>query len=87
MHEGGAGALSAPIVLAGGVADILIGLAVAFRRTSRAGLYAALAITLFYLAAGTLLLPGLWADPLGPLLKALPIMVLNLIAIAILEDR
>jgi uncharacterized protein YbjT (DUF2867 family) len=87
MREGGAGALSAPIVLAGGAADILIGLAIAFRRTSRAGLYAALAITLFYLAAGTLLLPGLWADPLGPLLKAVPIMVLNLIAIAILEDR
>lgn len=87
MREGGAGALAAPIVLAGAVADILIGLAIAFRRTSGVGLYAALTITLFYLAAGTLSLPRLWADPLGPLLKAVPIMVLNLIAIAILEDR
>jgi hypothetical protein len=36
---------------------------------------------------GTALLPGLWLDPLGRLLKAVPIMVLNLMAIAILEDR
>ena len=35
----------------------------------------------------TLLLPGLWADPLGPLLKILPILVLNLVALAILDDR
>ena len=87
LREGGAGTLSAPIVMAGALADILIGLAIAVRRTSRAGLYAALAITLLYLVAGTLLLPRLWADPLGALLKALPIMVLNLLAIAILEDR
>jgi len=33
------------------------------------------------------LLPELWLDPLGRLLKALPIMVLNLVAIAIVEDR
>jgi uncharacterized protein YbjT (DUF2867 family) len=87
MREGGAGALSGPIVLAGGLADILIGLAIAVRRTSRAGLYAALAITLFYTIAGTVLLPRLWADPLGALLKALPVMVLSLIALAVIEDR
>jgi hypothetical protein len=64
-----------------------IGLAIAIRRTTRLGLYAALAITIFYIVAGTLLLPRLWADPLGPVLKALPILALNLVALAILRDR
>jgi hypothetical protein len=66
---------------------MLIGAAIAFRSTARAGLYAALAITVIYLIAGTALLPQLWLDPLGRFLKALPIMVLHLFAIAILEDR
>jgi hypothetical protein len=33
------------------------------------------------------LVPRLWADPLGPMLKILPIVVLNLVALAILDDR
>ena len=40
-----------------------------------------------YLALATLLLPALWADPLGPLLKVAPIVVLILVALAILEER
>jgi hypothetical protein len=87
MREGGAGSLAAFCVIAGGIADILIGAAIAVRRSARAGLYAALALTVFYLAAGTAILPELWLDPLGRLLKAIPIMVLHLVAIAILEDR
>ena len=31
--------------------------------------------------------PWLWAEPLGPFVKILPILVLNLVALAILEDR
>ena len=87
MRNGGAGGLSELCVVVGGIADILIGLAIAFRRTARLGLYAALALTVFYLIAGTALLPELWLDPLGRLLKSLPIIVLNLMAIAIIEDR
>ena len=87
MRSGGAGQLSAFCVVAGGLADILIGLAIVFRRTTQRGLYAALAITVFYLIAGTALLPELWFDPLGRLLKTLPIMVLHMVAIAVLEDR
>ena len=52
-----------------------------------AGLYAALAITLAYATIGTILVPRLWIDPLGPMLKIWPILVLNLIALAIHEDR
>jgi uncharacterized protein YbjT (DUF2867 family) len=87
MHAGGAGELSGPSVVAGALADIMIGIAIAVRRTTRIGLYAALAISVFYTVAGTAILPSLWLDPLGPMLKIWPILVLNLVALAILEDR
>ena len=87
MQESGAGPLSAPVVIAGALADMLIGTAIAMRRTARTGLYVALAISVAYLVAGTLLLPRLWIEPLGPLLKAWPILVLNVVALAILEER
>jgi hypothetical protein len=40
-----------------------------------------------YAIIGTVLLPRLWIDPIGPLLKIWPIMVLILVAVAIHEDR
>ena len=87
MEATGAGALAAPAVIAGALADIAIGALILVRRTSRSALLAALAVSVLYLVAGTLLMPGLWVDPLGPLVKILPILVLNLIALALLEDR
>ena len=80
-------AIAAPLAAASAIADIAIGVAIAAKPTARPALRAALALSLAYVALGTLLLPGLWADPLGPLLKVLPIMVLNLVALAILDDR
>jgi uncharacterized protein YbjT (DUF2867 family) len=74
-------------VVAGAAADICIGIGIAFRRTAKRTLYAALALSVVYIILGTLLVPHLWIDPLGPLLKTLPIMVLILVAIAIVEDR
>jgi len=65
----------------------LIGLGIATRRTARPALWMALMLSIAYLALGTLLLPRLWADPLGPLLKIAPIVVLNLVALAVLDDR
>lgn len=88
MREGGAReTLAILTVVAGGLADIVIGLAILYRPTSRLGLYAALAISIIYMIIGTLLLPRLWADPLGSMLKVWPIMVLTLVALAIREDR
>jgi DoxX-like protein len=46
-----------------------------------------LGLSTFYLLAGTVILPRLWAEPLGPMLKIFPIMVLHGVALAILEDR
>ncbi len=87
MLEGGAGPLSGPSVIAGGLADLVIGLGIAVRRFTRPALYAALAISLFYVVAGSILLPQLWLEPLGPLTKIWPILMLNLTALAILKDR
>jgi hypothetical protein len=88
MHEGGVTGLAAPLtVIAGGLADICIGLAIACRRTAKMGLQAAFVLSLLYVVIGTLLVPRLWIDPLGPMLKIWPVLALNLVALAIVEDR
>ncbi|WP_085027974.1 SDR family oxidoreductase [Ensifer aridi] len=87
MLRTGAGSLARPSVVAGAIADIVIGVAIAFRRTSRIGLYGAVGLSLFYAIAGTILLPELWSEPLGPLMKIWPIIVLHLAALAIIEER
>ena len=74
-------------LIAGVVTDMVVGLLILFRRTSRLGLIAAFAVSVFYVIAGTLLLPALWADPLGPMLKIWPILVFNLLCLAILDER
>jgi hypothetical protein len=87
MHDGGAGTLSSACVIAGALVDIVIGIVIALRRTARAGLYVALAVSVFYTIAATAITPWLWLDPLGRLVKVAPIVVLTLVALAILEDR
>lgn len=87
MLEGGAGALSGPTVVAGGIADLLIGIGILWRSSARYALWAALALTVFYLVTGSVLLPRLWEDPLGPMMKVWPILALNLVALAILDER
>jgi uncharacterized protein YbjT (DUF2867 family) len=88
MREGGVeGTMAALTVIAGALTDLTIGIAIAYRPTSRYGLYAAIAISLAYAVIGTILVPRLWADPLGPMLKIWPIIVLHFVALAILKDR
>jgi hypothetical protein len=74
-------------VLAGSAADILAGAAVLVRPWAWRALLAMIAITLFYLAASTLLVPGLWLAPLGPLVKTIPMLCLVLVALAVLDER
>ncbi|UWU70316.1 SDR family oxidoreductase [Bradyrhizobium sp. NC92] len=88
LLEGGLqGNVAALVVTAGALADIVIGLAILWRPLSRYGLWAALIISLTYAVIGTVLVPRLWADPLGPMLKIWPVIMLNLVAMAIREDR
>lgn len=67
--------------------DLAIGIAIAFRPLAGWGLAASALVTLAYLVGGTLFLPGLWADPLGPLVKAFAILGLTGAAAAILPSR
>jgi len=88
MREGGMEGTPAILtVVAGALADLVIGLAIGYRSTSRYGLYAAIGISVAYAVIGTILVPRLWADPLGPMLKIWPIIVLHFVALAILDDR
>jgi uncharacterized protein YbjT (DUF2867 family) len=73
--------------VATGILDIAIGLGIAVRRSARASLWAGVAVSVFYLAASVFLLPQLWADPVGAMVKTVPVVVLMLVALAILDDR
>jgi uncharacterized protein YbjT (DUF2867 family) len=75
------------VIIAGGITDLIIGIGIAFRRTTRPALVAGIVVSLVYAAAGTLFTPWLWLDPLAPLLKIAPIVALLLVALATLEDR
>lgn len=88
VREGGLSqTMAAAATIAGALSDIVIGLAILYRPTTRYGLYAALLISVTYSIIGTILVPRLWIDPLGPMLKIWPVMMLNLVALAIVDDR
>lgn len=66
MREGGVeGSAAALTVIAGALGDLAIGLAIAYRPTSRYALYAAIFISLAYSIIGTILLPRLLGRPFG----------------------
>jgi uncharacterized protein YbjT (DUF2867 family) len=79
--------LAAGSVLAGSVVDLALGLLVLVQRFHRAALIGMLATSVLYLAAGTVLAPDLWLDPLGTYLKVIPGAVLALVALAIAGER
>ena len=87
MRAAGLGAVAAPGVLAAALADIAIGAGIAFRRSARAALTVGLVLSGGYAITASLLLPQLWSDPLGPLLKIVPLMLLMLFTLAVLEGR
>jgi uncharacterized protein YbjT (DUF2867 family) len=67
--------------------DLTLAAGVLFKPYSRIALIGMIATTLVYLAGGTVLEPSLWLDPLGPLVKTIPSLVLTLAMLAILEER
>lgn len=73
--------------IAGGALDVLIGAGIAIRKAARPALLASIAVSGAYLALGGILLPELWADPLGPLVKIVPVLLASFAALAILDDR
>lgn len=81
------GGTARAFVLAGALADIALGAGVLVRRTHGLALWGMVAVTLGYLGAASLVTPELWADPLGPLVKAVPALVLALTALSLREPR
>lgn len=80
-------AMAAALTIATSLADISLGLCVVVRRYSGVALKGMIVLSLVYLGLATVTAPELWADPLGPLVKVLPSLVLTLIALAILDSR
>jgi hypothetical protein len=88
LKEGGVKeSIVSPAIIAGCLADIAIGIGIAFRSAARLALWAGIFLSLVYVALGTVMLPRLWADPLCPLWKIWRIIVLLLAALAIREER
>ncbi|MCW5737622.1 MAG: SDR family oxidoreductase [Enhydrobacter sp.] len=88
MNDGGVvGGAAAATVVAGALCDIAVGAAILWRRTARVGVIAGIVVTVLYAVAGTALVPRLWIDPLGAMLKVFPIIALHLAALAIVDDR
>lgn len=79
--------LALPSVYFWSVVDIGIAGGLLFRNTAQRACIVAIVVSLFYLGAATLFLPALWADPLGPLVKVPPSILLALFTYIGLEKR
>ncbi|MEO1250147.1 MAG: SDR family oxidoreductase [Pseudomonadota bacterium] len=77
----------ATFVLGGAVIDIVIGLAALVRPLTRMALLASILVAGAYLAGSLFVAPGLWADPLGPIVKVFPAMALSVALLALNTDR
>lgn len=69
------------------LADILVGMAIAFRQTCRIGLVAGIGLSLFYMVSAAIITPAMWIEPLAALIKTGPAIVLMLVALAVLDER
>jgi len=87
MVDSPAAPVARSTVVAGALADFAVAGLLMFRQTAKLGLIAAIGVTVAYIVSGTLLRPDLWADPLGPMMKVWPILALNFILLAILDER
>ena len=67
--------------------DIGVGVLIAFRRTCAAGLVGGIALSLGYMAGSAILMPDLWIEPLGALVKTGPAIMLMLVALLMLDNR
>jgi hypothetical protein len=75
------------VTIALSVADIALGIALLFRNHARSALLGMIGLSLAYLAGASIVEPALWLNPLGPLVKVLPSLVLTVATLAILDER
>ena len=74
-------------VIGGGIADILLGSALLFRRHTRKAAIGMICLSAAYLLGAALMTPALYADPLGPMVKVLPGMTLAALVALLMDDR
>lgn len=74
-------------IVAAGVVDAVLGLALLLRVRVRLTVGLQIGLTLAYLAVLSWAASELWLDPLGPLIKVLPILALSLAVLAIERER
>jgi len=74
-------------VWAGAAVDMVLGAAVLFRPLARGALIGMVSVSAIYLAGAGLLGPDLWLDPLGPMVKVFPGVILALVSLAVLDER
>jgi uncharacterized protein YbjT (DUF2867 family) len=79
--------LVAPFTVITSLIDMTIGVLIAFRRTSAFGLIAGISASLGYMLGTAVLMPDLWIEPLGALVKTAPAIVLMLVALLTLDNR
>ena len=66
---------------------IALGMLIPIRRFVRTACLEMIAVSLIYLTSVSVFTPLLWLDPLGPLIKVIPTMVLALLAHSLLVNR
>ena len=88
LVQGGLDPIAArALVIGGAVSDVGLAVLVAARPTASLALKGMVLLTLGYLAGSLVWAPGLWLDPLGPLVKAVPAAVLAMAALAMMDER
>jgi len=80
-------ALAWAAAFGGGLVDIALGLMLLIKPFARAALKGMIAVSLAYIAGSLVFASDLWLDPLGPMVKIAPALVLALVALAVLEER
>jgi uncharacterized protein YbjT (DUF2867 family) len=79
--------IAGPTVVGGALVDIVLGLAILWRPSAWLAALGMIVVSGVYLLGSLALAPDLWLDPLGPMVKAIPGMVLAGLVALLLEDR
>lgn len=69
------------------VVDLALAGAILIRKYAKLACWGMIGVSLFYLLASSLIVPALWLDPLGPMVKVLPSLGLALVVRVLLESR
>ncbi|MBC7987084.1 MAG: SDR family oxidoreductase [Sphingomonadaceae bacterium] len=87
LHDAGFGEASPLLSDLGHIYDLALGALLLVPRFTRAVALVMAASCVFYLAIGTALAPALWHDPLQPLLKVFPVILVALVIAALVDRR